>query len=193
MAGALRRARRKNSLSTDARSKREREQRRRRRRPSSKRDEPIFTRRESQPTFTLLSRSLCCDTSVFLKRFACGRNIEEEAALSLSTKAKQRARGDSRSKKAAPLSFFPPSPLSHLDLSSSLLLLSTPPPPSTPPPNNSRAASAPRPSRRPRARSSRSTTPASPSTSPPTSASARRSPSSSPSACATRSPASRRT
>jgi len=62
-----------------------------------------------------------------------------------------------------------------------------------PPPQPHRAASAPRPSRRPRARSSRSTTPASPSTSPPTSVSARRSPSSSPSACGTRLRASRRT
>jgi hypothetical protein len=119
-------------------------------------------------------RTLRSDSHAVFGRNVEGRNAEAKSDVDAS------AIGNSKKSRAS---------FSFLLLAHVLF----PPLQPRPPPQPHRAASAPRPSRRPRARSSRSTTPASPSTSPPTSVSARRSPSSSPSACGTRLRASRRT
>ena len=121
-------------------------------------------------------RTLRSDSHAVFGRNVEGRNAEAKSDVDAS------AIGNSKKSRAS-FSFLL---LAHV-------LFPPPPLQPRPPPQPHRAASAPRPSRRPRARSSRSTTPASPSTSPPTSVSARRSPSSSPIACGTRLRASRRT
>ena len=100
-------------------------------------------------------RTLRSDSHAVFGRNVEGRNAEAKSDVDAS------AIGNSKKSRAS-FSFLL---LAHV-------LFPPPPLQPRPPPQPHTAAYAPRPSRRPRARSSRSTTPASPSTSPPTSVSA---------------------